>query len=117
MKAAVLATLMVALAVCVFASSAGARPSSGNGSWIPGTSYMIEETDANSSLERGVDHAYCEGIPRFGHSGEVPYEVFTTFDCSWSYNGAYCSDGRYRAVKASPRGYFRLLKVRNANCY
>ena len=113
---AVLATLTVALAACVFASTASARPSSTTGVWIAGTPYMVEETDMSDLLEKTFDHAYCEGIPRFGHSGEFPYEVFTTFDCSYSYNGKYCSDGRYRSVKDSQRGWFRMRIVSYADC-
>lgn len=115
MKAVGLAALLAAVAIAVMlAPAAGAAPA---GSWIPGSPYMVEETDASDLLEKGFDHAYCEGIPRFGHAGEFPYERFTTFDCSWSLNGKYCSDGRYRSVKDSQRGYFRLRIVRYADCF
>ena len=105
---ALAATVVVAL-VAVGAASAG--------SWRPGTPYLIAESDASDLLERTYDYAYCSGIPRFGHRGEFPYEEFLYFDCTTKLDRNYCSDVRYRSVKASRRGYFQLRLVRKGDCF
>jgi hypothetical protein len=88
------------------------------GRWIPGTPYMVSEDDAKSFLERAVDHAYCQGVPRFGKQGEFPDEEFVAFDCSLDLGKYYCSDVRYRAVKGAHRGYFRMRGNLTAkDCY
>ena len=85
--------------------------------WRPGSPYYIGEMDANRALERTFDSAYCDGIARFGHRGEFPYEEFLRFDCSTELNGTYCSDARYRSVKGTRRGYFRLIRVVKPSCF
>ncbi len=88
--------------------------------WKPGNPYYISEEDAYSLLEKTYDSAYCTGIPRFGHQGEFPYEEFIIFDCDVSMhgnNGFYCSDQRYKGIKGSRPGYFRLKLIRHGDCY
>ena len=83
---------------------------------------MISEEDASDFLEDVVDQAWCTGIPRFGTQGEFPYEEFVVFDCTISHKGVkadlFCSDVRYRAVKGTKRGFFRLKgDIRTADCF
>ena len=85
--------------------------------WKPGTNLFIAEDDANDLLERYYDSAYCSGIPRFGKRGEFPYEEFVRFDCTTERDGDFCSDTRYKSVKAAKRNYFRLIIVRKGSCY
>lgn len=84
--------------------------------WVPGNPYMVTEDDANSFLERKVDHVYCTGIARFGHRGEFPDEEFIYFDCDISHDGGYCSDWRFRAVKGKAPGFYRMVSVRKGSC-
>ena len=86
--------------------------------WVPGSNYLISEEDATDYIESKLDHAYCTGIPRFGHRGEFPYEEFLVFDCDIELNGSTCYDWRFKAVKGSRYGMFRLVKLRDARgCY
>lgn len=77
----------------------------------------ISETDASDLLEQTYDSAYCDGIARFGKRGEFPYEEYVRFDCTTEIDGEYCTDGRYRAVKASRKGWFRLERIRKPTCF
>lgn len=106
--------VLAALAALVIPVTAMAHEA---GRWIPGTPYMIAESDASDLLERTYDYAYCSGIPRFGHQGEFPYEEFLYFDCTTKLDRNFCSDVRYRSVKASRRGYFQLRLVRKGDCF
>lgn len=85
--------------------------------WRPGTPYYIAEEDASNLLEKTYDSVYCDGIARFGKRGEFPYEEYLRFDCSTELNGRYCSDARYRSVKANRRGWFRLILVVKPQCF
>ena len=107
--------LLLTILLAVLASAGAANAAVAR--WVPGTNYLISETDANNALERGYDHAYCTGVPRFGHRGEFPYEEFVVFDCSISINRTYCSDQRYKAIKGSRPGYFRLKLMRRGDCF
>jgi hypothetical protein len=93
-----------------------ARAAAAVARWVPGNPYMVTEDDANSFLERNLDHVYCTGIPRFGHRGEFPYEEFVYFDCAVSHDGGYCSGWRVRAVKGKAPGFFRMVVVRRGRC-
>jgi hypothetical protein len=109
-----LATLVVLLATAgAIAGTAQA------GRWIPGTNYLISEDDANSFLEKGFDHAYCTGVPRFGHRGSFPDEEFVVFDCDITRrsSGIDCLDTRVRSVKGSRRGYFRIKLISQGDCF
>jgi hypothetical protein len=102
-------------------AAAGALTLTGSasaGRWIPGTPYMITKDDATSFLEKGFDHAYCAGVPRFGHRGSFPNEEFLVFDCDISRrsSGINCFDTRFRGVKGSRPGYFRLRLVHLGDC-
>jgi hypothetical protein len=109
-----LLTATVALAiVSVIASTAQARTAR----WVPGSSYFVTEDEANSFLEGAWDHAYCTGVPRFGHRGSFPYEEFRSFDCDVYAYKVSCSNNRYRAVKGSRPGYYRLRRVRTGYCF
>jgi hypothetical protein len=116
-KMKVLAILPVLVITLVLSVTANAQSTT----WVPGTKYFIEETDASDLLERTYDWAYCSGIPRFGHRGEFPYETFRVFDCSFSLKTSradlYCSDQRYAAVKATRYGYYRLKLIRRGDCF
>jgi hypothetical protein len=103
-----LAALVVALGVGGVAQAS---------SWIPGTSYFVEESDASDLLEQTYDSAYCDGVARFGHRGEFPYEEFKVFDCSVHMRSYDCYDNRYKAVKSSRRGWFRLKLIAKGDCY
>lgn len=103
--------LLAALAALMLASTATASP------WKPGTNLLVSEEDMGDLLEMAYDTAYCSGIPRFGHSGEFPYEEFIVFDCTVKINGTICSDRRYRAIKASKRFYYKAKLMRPGSCY
>ncbi len=104
------ALVLVVVLACIAVTSATA------GVWRPGENYYIAEEDANALLERVVDHAYCNGIPRFGHRGDFPYDKYVVFDCAWSHNDTFCSNVHYKAIKGHARGYFKLVKIRNGFC-
>jgi len=106
----------IILLVAMLALAAGLASTAQAGPWIPGTPTYAEEMDASDLLERTYDHAYCQGIPRFGHRGEFPYEEFVVFECSIDRDDLYCYDVRYKAVKGKTRGWFRLVKIRNGDC-
>jgi len=106
-----LATILVVLATASTAHAAA------TGRWIPGTQYPVTEQDAEKLLEQTYDHAYCTGVPRFGHRYEFPDEQFIVFDCDTTLNGTFCTDRRYKAVKADRRGWFRLRLLRRGDCY
>jgi hypothetical protein len=110
---AVISVLVASLVLCVGAQARTA--------WTPGTSYMVEETDASDLLEQTYDWAYCSGIPRFGHRGEFPYEEFRVFDCDLTLRAGghklYCSEQRYKSVKSTRPGYFQLRLVSRGDCY
>jgi len=112
----VLLAVLIALGIW-----AGSVQAANQGRWIPGTPYMISEEDATGFLEDVVDHAYCQGIPRFGMQGEFPYEEYVVFDCTISHTGKVhitCSGVRYRSVKGVKRGYFRLKgNIRDKDCF
>jgi hypothetical protein len=105
---ALVAGLFVVLVVATSANAA---------TWRPGTNYFVQETDVNDLLEKHYDRAFCEGIPRFGHTGEFPYEKFVVFDCMLELNGHVCSDVRVRAVRSAKVNYFMLRPMRNGECY
>ena len=88
-----------------------------SGRWVLGQNYLIEEYDATDLLERTYDSAYCSGIPRFGHRGEFPYEEYVVFDCSTTLDDTSCFNRRYKAIKGSRQGYFRLRLLRSGSCY
>jgi hypothetical protein len=88
-----------------------------SGGWLPGSPYFISEDDADSYLEQAFDHAYCTGIPRFGHQGEFPDDEFIMFDCDIEYNGETCDNERLQAVKGSAPGYFRMNEITEGDCY
>lgn len=100
----------IALGVPVFA---GAAPEA----WRAGTPMYIEESDASDLLEQTYDSAYCQGIPRFGHRGEFPYEEFKVFDCSVHMRSYDCFDNRYKAIKHSRQGWFQLRRIARGDCY
>src|SRR4030095_13519433 len=107
------AVLVAVFAAALFTGQATA------GSWIPGTPTMVEESDMEGLLEQTYDSAFCQGVPRFGSKGEVPYEEFVVFDCTIERRGrvAYtCYDVRYRAIKKSPRGYFGSRRIYSGKC-
>jgi hypothetical protein len=108
-----LARVAVAAVLLLVIIPAAAATSS---SWQSGAAYQVQETDVNNLLEKTYDHAYCNGIPRFGHSGSFPDETFRVFDCDMTLNGKYCT-GRIRTVKAPRYGYFRGLWVGRTSCY
>lgn len=116
MRLLLIAAQLVA-ALTLSATAAVASTTTTVGPWKPGTPTYATEDDVNNLLERVVDHAYCQGIPRFGHRGTFPDDEYVVFDCDWSHNGTFCSGMRYKAVKASPRGYFRVKQIRRGNCY
>jgi hypothetical protein len=86
------------------------------GAWRAGTNVFVREEDAIKDLEISYDHAFCTGIPRFGHTGAFPYERFVYFDCDTMKSGQYCTD-RVRAVRTATPGRFRLLWVGRPSCY
>jgi hypothetical protein len=94
-----------------------AVPVASASAWVPGTTYYIEESDASDLLEKVYDSAYCDGIARFGKHGEFPYETFHVFDCSVEIDNTYCSDVRYKSVKAKRRNYYRLVRIRQGDCF
>jgi hypothetical protein len=104
--------LLMLLCLLVFAGSASAATP-----WKPGTPFYVTEDDMGNFLEKVYDSAYCQGIPRFGHRGEFPYEKFLYFDCSTERDGVHCFDWRYRSLKASPRPYYKVRLVRQGRCY
>ena len=107
MKAAALAAIAVIVLAFAGVASAGG----------PGSPYYVSETQAGNLLERTWDHAYCMGVPRFGHRGEFPYEKFIVFDCSGTMsNGKYCADVRYKSVNGRP-GYWMLRLIRRGDCF
>ena len=108
MRHLIVAALAVAIAVPAVAAAA---------TWKPGTPFYIAEEDANRLLERTYDSAFCDGIARFGKRGEFPYEEYLRFDCSTERNGQYCTDARYKSVKAARRNYFRLVLVVKPDCF
>ena len=113
-----MSAVVVGLVLLVTLVVAGTAQASNQGRWIPGTPYMISEEDANDFLDDVADFAYCQGISRFGKQGEFPYEEYTTFDCSLDFDDMYCSNVRYRAVKGSRRGYYRMKgNLTTKNCY
>ncbi len=115
-KILILAALVLVMGIATATNAVSATTATA-GSWLPGTPYLISEMDASDALERKYDSAYCSGIPRFGHRGEFPYEEFIIFDCTLTLDDLYCSDVRYKSVKGSKRGYFRLNKIRNGDCF
>jgi hypothetical protein len=107
----VIVVMMMLLAMGAVAGAAHA------GSWIPGTPWMVEDSEVSDLLETQYDWAYCRGIPRFGHTGEFPYERHLVFDCSTELDDTYCSDRRYKTVKSKRRGYFALRLLRPGSCF
>lgn len=103
--------LMVVLAALIASTTATA------GAWVPGTNYLVQETDVNDLLEKTYDHAFCQGIARFGHRGEFPYEEFVVFDCTTTLDDRYCTGARYKSVKASRRGWFKVRLLRSGSCF
>jgi len=97
---------LVTLAVATLATVSAAAI------WKPGAPYYVAEEDASTWYERVYDHAYCDGIARFGKRGEFPYEEYLRFDCSATDSRYGFCDFRARSVKASRRGYFRMKLVR-----
>lgn len=100
------------IAVALAAVSSGRAAS-----WKPGTTYYVSESDASDLLERSFDSAYCDGISRFGHHGEFPYEEYLVFDCTVRLNGATCIDVRYKSVKGTRVGWFRLRVLSRGSCF
>lgn len=112
MKKLIIVAALVAVAlVPAVASQAEA------GRWVPGTSYYVAESDASDLLEQTYDSAYCDGIARFGKHGEFPYEEYRVFDCSVYMRSYSCIDNRYKAVKSTRPGWFRLRKIADGDCY
>jgi hypothetical protein len=101
---------LILLAVAVAALMV---PAVASAQWVPGTPYLVTENDATSFLENAFDHAYCEGVPRFGHRGEFPDEEFVVFDCSLklAVKKINCFDVRQKSVKGSRPGHFRLEPI------
>jgi hypothetical protein len=105
---------LITVAACIVALVSATAAQAG--SWIPGTPIMVEELDASDLLERSNDSAYCDGVARFGHVGEWPYDKYRVFDCSVSNRGAAYCDNRYKSVKGSRRGTFRLVLI-SRDCF
>ena len=101
-------TLTLIVAALMFGGTASA-------SWKPGTPVLIPEDVAGNILEKAVDHAYCVGVPRFGHSGEFPYERFRVFDCSIDTQGKICSNARFAATKGAQAGIATLHLMNRAS--
>lgn len=102
--------VLAAVAAAVVTGTAQAR-------WVPGQAYRVSEQDAEKALEQKFDHAFCTGVPRFGHDGEFPDEEFHVLDCSIELNGDYCPGARIAAVKGNQPGYFRLRLMKTGECY
>jgi hypothetical protein len=89
-------------------------------SWIPGSSYMVTVEEAEDLLDDTYDWAYCTGVPRFGYRGSLPDREFRVFDCDLMFKdrslGTANCDYRYRAVKGSRRGYYRLKPMITPRC-
>jgi hypothetical protein len=108
--------LLLALVACGLAAASTAEA----GRWVPGTPYMVAEEDMQDLLEKSWDSAYCQGVPRFGKQGEFPYEEYVVFDCSVESRGRTqlsCYDVRYKAIKASRRGWFKARRLYDGDCY
>lgn len=101
--------LLVAAACAVALFTFGAAAASAS----PG--YYVDETKASDLLERSWDHAYCMGVPRFGHRGSFPYEKYMVFDCTISSDDRMC-DLRVKAITTRP-GYWRLSNLRAPDCF
>ena len=112
MRYTVLFAVMLAFVACAgFAGNAKAAR------WIPGSYHMVMESDASDFLELSYDSAFCDGIPRFGHRGEFPYEVYHVFDCSFDLDDKSCFDIRFAAIKGPRYATFRLKLIRMGHCY
>lgn len=114
LKIALIATALCAVFATI-AGTAGAAPAR----WVPGTGALVTESDMTDLLEMRFDSAYCEGVARFGHSGEFPYEKFIVFDCSIERRDADidCDGTRIKAVKARTVGKFIVKLIDEGTCY
>jgi len=97
------------LGAAMFASTAAAGP------WHPGENYLVTEDDAGRFLEKAFDHAYCNGIPRFGARGSFPDQEFVMFDCSIDFRDQLC-ETRQKAIKGRLPGNFRMQLIRVKSC-
>lgn len=104
---ALVASAVIALIVAAPASAV----------WKPGAPAWATEANMNQLLERYYDHAYCDGIPRFGKSGQFPYEKYRVFDCDTRRNGVYCVNARWKAVNAKQWGSFTAKRTVLPRCY
>jgi len=111
--------LVLFVALVALGIWAGSVQAATQGSWVPGTNYLVSEDDAVSFLEKRMDYAYCRGISRFGHRGEFPDEEFVVFDCTVEWEGTRCTDARMKAIKGTKRGYYRMIVQRRDlwRCY
>jgi hypothetical protein len=78
----------------------------------------VTESRLVETLETKYDHAYCTGVPRFGHDGEFPYEKFVVFDCTTTLDDRTCFGQRYQTVKYG--GWFAPTKahmLKTGRCY
>lgn len=105
------------LVLAVLAAALLAGAAQGASAWRPGEAYRVTEQDAETSLERTMDHVYCTGVARFGHSGEWPDADYHVLDCSIERNDTYCPGARFEAVKGGQPGYFRLRLMKLGSCY
>ena len=84
--------------------------------WVPGSHYMVTTRDARDFLEGVWDTASCRAIPRFGRRGNE----FRVFDCSvtaWERDVSIVCKYRYRTIKGSRPGYFKLKRVLDDGCF
>jgi hypothetical protein len=81
---------------------------------------MVTVEQAEDLLDDTYDWAYCTGVPRFGYRGSFPDREFRVFDCDLMFKdrslGTANCDYRYRAVKGSRRGYYRLKPMITPRC-
>jgi hypothetical protein len=85
--------------------------------WKPGSPFFAKESEMNDLAETKYDHAYCNGVPRFGHHGEFPYEQFIVFDCTTTLDDTTCFGRRYKTVKHTLGGTFTARLIKSGHCY
>lgn len=108
------ATLLLTSVVIALAFAATATAVS---HWKPGAPHYQTEAWMNDVLEQRYDHAFCDGIPRFGRRGQFPYEQYLVFDCDTKLNGQYCVNSRWKAINSTKQGFVLARRIVKPRCY